>query len=114
MSFIYPRLISITRPATNTAIGATGYQGLDPANETLIDSGIPASIQEQKDGRRPSEGLPGDTYARTVWYVYTFRYRFGIIKTRDIVTDDLGNRFQVTGDYDDSLGTRLECERLET
>ena len=114
MSFIYPRVIAITRPTAQTGIGAVGYGGNTKVAETPIVSGIPASIQLKKEGSAPPTNLPGDVSKRPFYLVMIplAAVAFGIIKRQDIVTDELGNRYQVQSDYWNSLGYALLTEEL--
>lgn len=115
MSFIYPRVISITRPEAQTGVGfQTAYAADTKAQETQIASGLPASIQARSSTGKNPVALPADGKAQT-WRIMIPKSVsvLGQIKNRDIVTDDLGNRFQITADYWNSLGYNLICERLE-
>lgn len=115
MSFVYPRVVAITRPNVQTAVGAVGYSGLQASNEAAIASGLPASIQLNKQSGREDADLPGDS-ARTLWKILipASAIALGQIQTRDIVTDELGTRYQVAGPYWNSLGHNLLCQLLET
>ena len=117
MSFLYPRVVAITRPiAGNQGVGAVEYGGELPINETSIATGLPASIQLQSQGAKPGADLPADMAHRTFWRILIplSAIGTGTIKVRDIVTDDLGQRYAVVGDYWNSLGYgRLRCELLE-
>jgi hypothetical protein len=113
MSFLYPRIIAITRPNTLSGIGAQPYQGLEPAQETSVVLAISASIQEIKETRQSVAGLPGDVARGTLWNIF-FKASKGLVKDRDVITDDLGIRYQVTGAYWNSLGYKCLCERLQT
>ena len=112
MSFLFPRVISITRPADQIGVGALGYGGQVPGNETSIATGIPASIQSRKTGAPPAGHLPSDTSKRTEWRVM-FKLALGVVLERDIITDDLGTRYQVISAYWNSLGYQCTCEKLE-
>lgn len=112
MSFIYPRTISITRPGTIAGVGAQGYSGAAAANETSIAANIPASIQLERQGPAALAGVPADTIGRGLWRIY-FKLPRGTVQERDIITDDLGNRFQVTNPYWDSLGYNVTAETLK-
>ena len=116
MSFLYPRVISISRPASDVAVGyQPNYSGLDPANETPIASDLPASIQLKKERGKPDPDLPSDAAAKSFWTVLIPRgsAALGLIQTNDVITDDLGVRYQVIGAYWNSLGYALLVERLE-
>lgn len=112
MSFMYPRIIRITRPNTSNAIGAQPYQGLNTTNETVIATNIPANIQETKESRQPSTDLPGDVIRQTLWNIF-FKLPNGTVNERDIITDDLNLRYQVTGAYWNSMGYNCLCEKLQ-
>lgn len=116
MSFLYPRTIAITRPAVDTAPGySSTYSGLSPSNETAVASGIPASIQLKKEKGRLNTNLPADQEAKSFWTIMIplGAAALGLINVDDIVTDDLGIRYQVTAPYWNSLGYALLAERLD-
>lgn len=116
MSFIYPRTVAITRPASDVAAGyQPNYSGLDPSNETPVASDLPASIQIKKERGKPDPDLPGDAAAKSFWTVFipVGAAPLGLIQTNDVITDDLGVRYQVTAPYWNSLGHALLVERLE-
>ena len=115
-NFIYPRTVNITRPVNATSLGATAYSGLTEANETVIATGIAAAIQMHNPGAAPPAGLPGDTGRRTYWRIFLSpnTLNLGQVLSHDVVTDDLGERYQVTSDYWNSLGYTLLAEKLET
>lgn len=112
MSFIYPRTIKITRPQILSAVGSQPYQGLNSATETLISENIAASIQKHRTSKKPIENLPSDIEDTTGWRIF-FKGNLGLVNDRDIITDDLGERYQVTANYWNSLGYTCDCEKLE-
>lgn len=114
MSFLYPRTIAIHRPGAQAGEGRLTYGGATQSAETLVVEGIAASIQLRREGQRSVVGLPGDG-ARPSWDVFTRRRALadGQVQDRDIIVDDLGRRFQVLGDYIDSMGGKYRAERLE-
>lgn len=111
MSFLYPRTISITRPHIQTGVGALPYGGLLPSTETAILSGIAASIQLKKEGGRPESALPSDASRKAYWTIF-FKAALGAVQKRDIITDDLGIRYQITGDYWSSMGYSVIAEEM--
>lgn len=117
LAFIYPRTISIRRPSAPAtgAVGAQPYQALVPADESVIASGLPASIQEKGRAGRGDVGLPADTTQATIWQIFIpgASAALGGIQNRDIVVDDLGNRYQVIAAYWNSLGFKLKVTLLE-
>lgn len=114
MSFLYPRTVAITRQAVSTGGGVKGYSGMQPSQESSIAAGLPASIQLAKERGKPEANLPADS-GKTLWKVLMplSAVTLGTIQSRDIITDDLGARYQVIGPYWNSLGYNLLCERLE-
>ena len=94
MSFLYPRTISISRPNANDRVGTQPYGGLQPGNETTIATGIKAHIQSDRQGKRPDTGLPADAAGQSIWKII-FKAALGLVRTDDVITDDLGNRYQV-------------------
>jgi len=112
VSFLLPRVITITRPQGQTGIGAVAYSALSVANETVIASGIPASIQLKKEGGKPDASLPGGVSKKPYWSIY-FNLPRGTVNRRDIITDDLGIRYQVGANYWNSLGYSVFAEELE-
>ena len=116
MSLLYPRTVQITRPNGTTAVGLAPYQGEIESNETVIVAGLPASIQQKGVGGGTIENLPADQRARSVWRVFIPgpQLALGMVLDRDIITDDLGTRYQVTAAYWNFLGHNLMVERLET
>lgn len=118
---IYPRTVAITRPNTNSSVGAQPYSGVQQSNETSIATGLSASIQMKRGGPRPTAGLPADVHDVGLWIVFIPNASAqaggvassGAILDRDVVTDDNGLRYQVTHAYWNSLGWQLTCEKLE-
>ena len=114
MSFIYPRTVSVRRPALNAAVGAQPYAALRKADETVIVASTPASIQEKTAGGRSVVGLPGDSVTSPIYRIFMPKVAKGTIKDRDIIVDEEGNRYQVTAAYWNSLGWNCRTQLLET
>lgn len=116
MSFLYPRTISVTRQTPVTAVGAVQYSAVQESQETGIATGLPASIQLDRSGRRPDPNLPADIVGRTLWRVLIplASAAKGLIQANDVITDDLNVRYQVVGPYWNSLGYNLLVDRLGT
>lgn len=115
MSFIYPRTISISRQPIATGGGVQPYGGMQPNAEAPVFSNLPASIQQVSAGAAPATNLPADA-KRTFWRVLmplSAGVTAGSVLRGDIVTDDKGQRYQVTAPYVNSLGPNLLVERLE-
>ena len=115
MSFLYPRTVSILRPNVPAAgtVGAIGYGGLQPADETVIAAGLAASIQRAERGRASESGLPGTGGRRGVYKVFLPRsVPKGTVRRNDVVQDDEGNRYQVVDSYWNSMGHELYAELM--
>ncbi len=116
MSFMYPRVVTLSRPILATGIGLGTYSGLLPAQEDIIAAGIPANIQEISYSGKTLTATPSDATGKTMWNIFIplSALAIGVAQDRDIFTDDLGSRYQVTAAYWNSLGYRAVCERLES
>jgi hypothetical protein len=115
VSFLYPRTIQVRRPAAQAGVGfQTTYSGLARDQETVVASGVKASIQARREGQHGAVGLPADA-TKPTWYVFIPKRALanGAVRDRDIIEDDLGLRYQVIAPYWDSLGYRLSTELLE-
>lgn len=110
MSWMYPRTVTVTRPAQTTGVGLQAYQAA-PQSPTTIGS-YPASIQLKKEVGIPPAKLPGDAARTTYWTIFV-QTTLGTIRDRDILIDDQSARYQVTAAYWNSLGYACLCERLE-
>ena len=116
MSFMYPRTVAITRPPAATTKGAMPYGGLRRSDETPVLTDLAASVQQTSTAGQTGAQLPADTRANTAWRIFIPKRACrdpGAILARDIVTDDLGRRFQVTAAYFNSLGFNLLTELLQ-
>lgn len=115
MSFLYPRVISVRRPNAQTGTGTLPYGGAQATNETVILSGLPASIQ-QKGQTSTETNLPSDPKGGAPrWRIFIPKgsAALGQIVERDIIVDDLSKRYQVIAAYWGSLGYNLLTSLLE-
>jgi hypothetical protein len=115
-NFMYPRTISVTRPQGQSGVGAVGYSGVTKATESPVLSGIPANIQAKTTmARQPTGSLPAAPPGPIVWRVFIARniVANGVILDRDIITDDLGCRYEVQAAYWNSMGWNIAATRLE-
>jgi hypothetical protein len=118
MSFLYPRTIQITRPIPGKGaayFGKQPYQGTtrDAEEPTLFD--LPASIQYSATGRAKGGELPSDPASLSTWKILLPRgqvERDGIAE-RDIVTDEIGKRYQVQAAYWSPMGYTLTATLLQ-
>ncbi len=114
MSFLYPNVIKIERPAGQPGEGKIGYGGQTKDALTLIAEGIPANVQAKGNGGANPTALPGDIRVAQ-WKIYAPLGAIvpGQVRNHDIITDELDRRFQVTSDYVPGLGANIICDRLE-
>ena len=119
--FLFPRTISVTRPQAPTpsgglAIGKQPYQGVRRDLETAIAANIPASIQSAGAAKGKGAELVSDASSLSTWNIYTPEgvLAKGTITERDIVTDDLGKRYQVVAAYWVSMGYSMRTTLLQT
>jgi hypothetical protein len=113
MSTLYPRTISLRRPNATGAVGATGYGGVDPVNETVLMSGIPANISYERVGRGNPTNLPTTSRQSTWLIVLPSQYSTaGQILPGDMIVDDQGLRYKVYAPDWQVLGYNLHVELM--
>lgn len=116
MSFLFPRTISVSRQPPESGFGALPPSGMHPNTETVVLSDLPASIQQSSTAGKPEANVPADRNSASAWRIFIPLYSAptpDLIKTNDIIVDDLGSRYQVIAPYWNSLGFNLLAERLE-
>jgi hypothetical protein len=124
MPNLYPRLIEVHRLKTDsdvsTAVGLAGYSGAEqsqtsPQGETVLFTGIPASIQAEQTGRKRSTALPQDAVFAPTWWIFVPLSALAqySVRDRDIILDDEGYRYEVAQAYWNILGYKIVCIRLE-
>lgn len=115
-SFLYPRVVKITRLETTSAVGALPYQGTTQAAETLLISGLPATITTTSGaGRGIGISLPDDSAGPIKWQIVLpaeVMATLPLIMERDFVYDDLGRRFQVAAFQPSALGAKIDAVRM--
>jgi hypothetical protein len=114
MSFLYPRLVSLARQNADNAIGEQPYSGETPSTETVIVSGLAARIQADRQGTVPVAKLPSDTAGQSIWLILIKKAALGLVVPRDILIDDLGNRYQVISAEWAQFETTCRSQILET
>lgn len=121
-SFLYDRTISITRPNAISNAGDAGYLGPEAINETVVSGGsgpltaIPATIElNSQRAPKPLAGVPSDAETRSNWKIFpdaSLPITPEQIQRNDIVTDDVGLRYQVNSVVYSPLGITLMVELL--
>ena len=116
VDFLYPRVATIRRPnhQVSPAAGVMAYGGVDQSAMTTIATGIVCNVQSRGTGRRDAEHLPADA-TPYLWNVNIplGQVAEGVIRDRDVLTDDLGRRLVIEAAYSHSMGWRLACASLE-
>lgn len=115
-TFLFDRVIAVTRPTGQTGVGAQGYSGVQQGTETPVVSNIPACIQSRATSSRLGRELfPAAAPGPIVWRVFIPENMVAddVIKDRDIITDDLGRRFQVEAAYPTQMGWNIAAVILE-
>ena len=105
-----PNTISIERPTGPSGFGATSYSNTDATSP--VAANVPAYITVKKEVGSPPAKLPGDASRRTYWRIVCYLPE-NTIQDRDVLVDELGNRYQVTANNRGLLGYDILCERLE-
>ena len=122
---IYDRTVAIHRIKTEAgpgagSIGLGGYsgpeQGTGAEGETVLFTGLAASIQNNAAGKTRNTLLPTDITEQPMWEIEIpvwapiTRYQ---IRDRDIVIDDEGYRYAVSQNRWNVFGYQLIGVRLE-
>lgn len=114
-SLAYPRTVSIVRPNSSVTVGATGFGGIDPNNnsETTTFTGLPANISYERVGRNSNANLPTDS-RKSAWMITlpAGAVAVGAILENDIVVDETGKRYQIYSADWQILGYALHAELL--
>ena len=113
-AFLYPRKASVNRPAEDTGIGVRPYGGLRSVGEATIETNLQCHIQIDREGKTPSAGLPGDAAGQPTWRIIFPNMPIGTVKSRDIIVDDQGVRYQVYAAAWNPLVTSCLCLELTT
>jgi hypothetical protein len=108
------RTINVSRPHTQTQFGAvTDYEGTTAANETPLMTGWPASVLQGTKGEKGGVALPGDV--RDAWWAILLPQAPGVVlRSGDIITDDLSRRYIISSAELTDLGWRLTAQQGQT
>lgn len=100
------RIISVLRTSQSDSGGVIGYGGTTAENEVALMAGWPASILNGTKGEKSPVNLPAD--AKTPWYLLLFpSYGDIILRTSDVITDDIGRRYIVSSAELTDMGWRV-------
>lgn len=105
------RVITIARPSMDTGPGAIGYGGDTEEGEIPLMQNWPCSMLQGSKGEKNEVGLPAD--AKNPWFNVLVPYVDGVIlRTADIITDDIGGRYKLTSAELTDLGWRLTAQQV--
>lgn len=107
------RTLNIFRPQQQTGVGAVGYGGDTDANETPLMTGWPASVLQGTKGEKNEVNLPGDV-RNPWWQILMPAFPGVILRTADIITDDIERRYIVSSAELTDLGWRLTAQSAQT
>ena len=105
-SFLFPSIIRLSRPQGNAGAGAQPYSGLSQQRETTIVTAARAHIQPDRQGQAPLAGLPADAAGQPTVKII-LKLPKGVVQRRDVLTDDLGSRYQAVQSTWTPLGTTV-------
>lgn len=112
---MFDRTVSVYRANATAGVGAQGYSATRTAGETLVLSGLPAEVQFKRRAGAPNPGVPSDTPSIPGWsiFIQNAYAPLGSIQERDVIVDDLGKRYLVSGAYWNVLGYNVSASMLE-
>lgn len=106
-------VLSFLHPASNSGVGSQPYGGDTVSLETPVMTAWPGSLLQGTKGEKGELALPGDV--RMPWFaVLVPAFAGAQIQTADVMSDDLGRRFKVSGAEFTGLGWRLTAILSET
>lgn len=106
-------LLDIVRRPVNTAIGALDYNGTTEATEARVMTQWPGSVIFGQRGRVSEVGLPMDLPS-PFFTILLPAYPGVILRTGDVVKDDLDQRYIVASAELSALGWRLSAQTAVT
>lgn len=107
------RTIDVLRPQQQAGVGALGYGGNTADTETPLMTAWPAAILQGPKGEKNEVGLPGDV--KTPWWSILLPSFPGVVlRSGDIVADDLQRRYVIGSAELTDLGWRLSAMQAQT
>lgn len=107
------RTIDVMRPQQQAGVGALGYGGNTAATESPLMTGWPAAVLQGPKGEKNEVGLPGDV--KTPWWSILLPSFPGVVlRSGDIVADDLQRRYVIGSAELTDLGWRLSTMQAQT
>lgn len=114
LAILCNRTVTVYRPQQESGVGAVGYGGNTQANQRAIVTAFPASVLLATKAENGPVNLPGDV--RAAWANLLLPPIPGgvTILDHDVVTDDLGGRYIVSGAELSELGWRCTMQESES
>lgn len=106
------RTVSVLRVIQSDSVGVIGYGGDSSDVESALMSGWSASILQGTKGEANDAKIPGDV--RTPWWAILMPAFSGIIlRTSDIITDDIGRRYIISSAELTDMGWRITAMQAQ-
>ena len=100
-------VITVARPTPQSGIGALPLGGNETTVEVASLTGWPASILQGTKGEKSEDNLPDDTRSPWTSVLLPPSAAWADVRTDDVLTDDGGRRYLVSGAELTALGWRL-------
>jgi hypothetical protein len=107
------RVVSFTRPATTTTSGVGSYGGYTRASANALFTGFPASVLNADIVGIDPTDLPADAIPES-WQVLLPARPEVVLRTGDLMSDDLGRNGVVSSAELSDLGWRLLVKQTTT
>lgn len=107
------RNLNVLRPQQQAGVGALGYGGDTTANETALMTAWPASVLQGPKGEKGDVGLPGDV-KNPWWAVLMPKFGSVVLRSGDIITDELARRYVISSAELTDLGWRMTAQQVQT
>lgn len=107
------RTVSFSRAAAPTATGVNSYGGVTVATATALLSDWPASVLGASGGGLPDADLPSDSTV-PYWTVLLPAIPGVVLRTADLMVDDLGRNAVIAAVELSDLGWRLTAKQATT
>jgi hypothetical protein len=114
MSFLYPRRVTLARPSGDDTPGEQAYGGDSTPPPDVIAQNLKAHIEAERQGSAPDARLPDDAAGQSIWLIIFPKMALGYARSRDVITDEIGNRYQVISADWGPLVTTCRSMILET
>lgn len=106
------RTVTLLRVSMDDGVGQVGYGGDTPETEVPLMQNWPASVLQGTKGEANETKLPGDV--RTPWWAILMPAWPGvIIRTSDILTDDLGRKYVISSAELTDMGWRMTAMQAQ-